>query len=176
LAISPPSIKVQWCVREYALFRGETKTAPKNVYLCFLMASNRVRASSTFKPGFRLSAACASARARRGPDSRRGPGRPPCNRRASAAQAADLDPFHGSKPGAYDCFQEGLMEIRQSNHSAEFVQILGIIQVGRAKAFEAVNVALIETYWAVGEQLSLRVAGAGLGKGGCKGACSLAGQ
>lgn len=80
-------------------------------------------------------------------------------------QAAHFDPFHGSRPGAYDCFQEGLMEIRQSKHSAEFVQILGIIQAGRAKAFEAVNVALIETYWAVGEQLSLRVAGADWGKG-----------
>jgi hypothetical protein len=33
-------------------------------------------------------------------------------------------------------------------HAAEFKEILGIIHSGRSRAFEAVNVALIETYWA----------------------------
>jgi hypothetical protein len=41
--------------------------------------------------------------------------------------------------------------------SAEFTEILGIIQAGRAKAFEAVNVALIETYWSIGVVFPLPV-------------------
>lgn len=48
---------------------------------------------------------------------------------------------------------------------AEFADVLQIIQSGRAKAFEAVNVALIETYWAVGAYLSQKVAAATWGKG-----------
>jgi DUF1016 N-terminal domain len=40
-----------------------------------------------------------------------------------------------------------------------------IIHAGRAKAFEAVNVALIDTYWAVGAHLSRKVSEAGWGKG-----------
>jgi hypothetical protein len=36
---------------------------------------------------------------------------------------------------------------------------------GRSRAFQAVNVALIETYWAVDGYLSRKVAGSGLGKG-----------
>lgn len=51
-----------------------------------------------------------------------------------------------------------LMEIRTNNRAAEFTQILRIIESGRASAFAAVNVALIETCWAVGQQLSNRVA------------------
>ena len=42
--------------------------------------------------------------------------------------------------------------------NSEFSEVLGIIQTGRAKAYEAVNIALIETYWAVGAHLSRKVA------------------
>jgi predicted nuclease of restriction endonuclease-like (RecB) superfamily len=57
------------------------------------------------------------------------------------------------------------MSLSQTQHSAEFKAILGIIQSGRSRAFEAVNVALIETYWLIGQQLSLKVASSGWGKG-----------
>ncbi len=57
------------------------------------------------------------------------------------------------------------MNLKNTPRAAEFVEILGIIHSGRAKAFEAVNVALIETYWAIGEQLSQKVSDAGWGKG-----------
>ena len=56
------------------------------------------------------------------------------------------------------------MEISKGKQS-EFVQILRIIEAGRASAFAAVNVALIETYWAIGQQLSVRVLEADWGKG-----------
>ena len=49
--------------------------------------------------------------------------------------------------------------------AAEFSEVRQIIQSGRAKAFEAVNVALMETYWAVGAYLSNKVAKSGWGKG-----------
>lgn len=57
------------------------------------------------------------------------------------------------------------MQIRTDRRTAEFAQILQIIESGRASAFIAVNVALIETYWSVGQQLSRRVAEADWGKG-----------
>ena len=57
------------------------------------------------------------------------------------------------------------MKLTNKSHSEEFQEILGIIQSGRTRAFEAVNVALIETYWAIGEQLSRKVSEAGWGKG-----------
>src|ERR1700751_3594302 len=57
------------------------------------------------------------------------------------------------------------MSLKPVQLSAEFKEILGIIQAGRAKAFEAVNVALIETYWSIGELLSRQVTEAGWGKG-----------
>ena len=41
------------------------------------------------------------------------------------------------------------MEISRSKRFDEFAQILRIIEAGRASAFAAVNVALIETYWAI---------------------------
>jgi predicted nuclease of restriction endonuclease-like (RecB) superfamily len=47
----------------------------------------------------------------------------------------------------------------------DFSEVLRIIRTGRAKAFEAVNVALMDTYWAVGGWLSRKVAQAGWGKG-----------
>jgi predicted nuclease of restriction endonuclease-like (RecB) superfamily len=47
----------------------------------------------------------------------------------------------------------------------EFADVLRIIQAGRAKAFEAVNLALMETYWAVGQHLHQKVAEAAWGKG-----------
>jgi len=57
------------------------------------------------------------------------------------------------------------MNLTHTHHSAEFKEILGVIRSGRLRAFEAVNVALIETYWAVGEQLSRKVSDSGWGKG-----------
>ncbi len=51
------------------------------------------------------------------------------------------------------------------NRSAEFKEILVIIQAGRAKAHQVINFALIDTYWAVGEYLSGKVLEAGWGKG-----------
>jgi hypothetical protein len=57
------------------------------------------------------------------------------------------------------------MKLQVNRRSAEFTEILSIIQAGRAKAFEAVNVALIDTYWSIGAQLSRKVAEADWGKG-----------
>jgi predicted nuclease of restriction endonuclease-like (RecB) superfamily len=57
------------------------------------------------------------------------------------------------------------MNLKSVKHSVEFAEILRIIHSGRAKAFEAVNVALIDTYRAVGEYLSVKVEEAGWGKG-----------
>lgn len=48
---------------------------------------------------------------------------------------------------------------------SDFSEVLGIIRTGRAKAYQAVNVALIDTYWTVGAHLSRKVAEAGWGKG-----------
>ena len=45
-----------------------------------------------------------------------------------------------------------------------FDEVLRIIQAGRAQAFEAVNLVLMETYWAVGQHLHQQVAEAGWGK------------
>ena len=50
-------------------------------------------------------------------------------------------------------------------HISEFPEILTIIKAGRSRAFQAVNIALIETYWAVGGYLSHKVAVSGWGKG-----------
>lgn len=50
-------------------------------------------------------------------------------------------------------------------HSYEFQEILTIIKAGRSRAFQAANLALIETYWAVGGYLSRKVAESGWGKG-----------
>lgn len=47
----------------------------------------------------------------------------------------------------------------------EFSEILHIIRSGRVKAFEVANLALMETYWAVGRYLFHKVAQAGWGKG-----------
>ena len=57
------------------------------------------------------------------------------------------------------------MNLKKTPRAAEFMEILGLIHSGRSKAFEAVNVALIETYWSIGEQLSRKVSDAGWGKG-----------
>ena len=57
------------------------------------------------------------------------------------------------------------MSTKLATKQAEFSEVLGIIRAGRAKAYEAVNVALIDTYWAVGAHLSEQVAKAGWGKG-----------
>ena len=50
-------------------------------------------------------------------------------------------------------------------HISEFPAILAIIKNGRLRAFQAVNVALVETYWAVGCFLSHKVTESGWGKG-----------
>jgi len=57
------------------------------------------------------------------------------------------------------------MDLTKTTRAAEFKEILGIIHSGRSRAFEAVNVALIDTYWVIGEQLSRKVADGGWGKG-----------
>jgi hypothetical protein len=57
------------------------------------------------------------------------------------------------------------MSTKLIKKDTEFSEVLGIIRSGRAKAYEAVNVALIETYWAVGAHLSRKVAEASWGKG-----------
>jgi predicted nuclease of restriction endonuclease-like (RecB) superfamily len=57
------------------------------------------------------------------------------------------------------------MSAQLAKPSADFSAILEIIRGGRANAYRAVNVALIDTYWAVGEHLSRKVAEAGWGKG-----------
>lgn len=50
-------------------------------------------------------------------------------------------------------------------HTSDFQEVLAIIRDGRSYAFQAVNAALIETYWAVGGYLSRKVAESGWGKG-----------
>jgi len=57
------------------------------------------------------------------------------------------------------------MTMKSAKHTSEFSEILSIIRSGRTKAFQTVNVTLIETYWAVGEHLSRKVAEASWGKG-----------
>ena len=57
------------------------------------------------------------------------------------------------------------MGTRLVKKDTEFSEVLDIIRAGRAKAYEAVNVALIDTYWAVGAYLSHKVADGGWGKG-----------
>jgi len=57
------------------------------------------------------------------------------------------------------------MSVKLIKKDSEFSEVLGIIRAGRAKAYKAVNVALIDTYWAVGAYLSRKVAEAGWGKG-----------
>ena len=57
------------------------------------------------------------------------------------------------------------MSVKLIKKDSEFSEVLGIIRAGRAKAYKAVNVALIDTYWAVGAHLSRKVEEAGWGKG-----------
>jgi len=57
------------------------------------------------------------------------------------------------------------MSAKLAKKDSEFFEILGIIRAGRAKAYEAVNVALIDTYWTVGAHLSRKVEEGGWGKG-----------
>ena len=53
------------------------------------------------------------------------------------------------------------MDLKPAKHSGKFAEILGIIRAGRARAFEAVNVAMIDTYWTVGAHLSSKSTNAG---------------
>ncbi len=55
-----------------------------------------------------------------------------------------------------------MSEVREHK---DFQEILHLIQEGRSRAFQAVNIAMIETYWAVGALLSRKVVEAGWGKG-----------
>jgi hypothetical protein len=48
---------------------------------------------------------------------------------------------------------------------SEVSEVLSMIRAGRAKAYKAVNVALIDTYWAVGECASRKVTKTGWGNG-----------
>ena len=52
-----------------------------------------------------------------------------------------------------------------TSHNSKFPEILKLIKEGRSRAFHAVNVALIETYLAVGGYLSSKVDESGWGKG-----------
>jgi predicted nuclease of restriction endonuclease-like (RecB) superfamily len=49
--------------------------------------------------------------------------------------------------------------------TADFDVVLGLIDAARTRAFQAVNTALIDLYWAIGEHISGRVASAGWGQG-----------
>ncbi len=57
------------------------------------------------------------------------------------------------------------MKHLQKNPEADFDQILAIIHQGKNQALQAINIALIETYWQVGRYLSQKVAHSGWGKG-----------
>lgn len=62
-----------------------------------------------------------------------------------------------------------ILPINKINHTIAdktgFFEVLKIIQQGRNKAFKKVNIVLIETYWAIGQYLSRKVAADGWGKG-----------
>lgn len=49
--------------------------------------------------------------------------------------------------------------------SKEFSEILDIIKQGKKKAFQAINITLIDTYWRVGSYLSVKTANDSWGKG-----------
>ncbi|MCP4156086.1 MAG: DUF1016 domain-containing protein [bacterium] len=53
----------------------------------------------------------------------------------------------------------------QIKREKDFTEVLKLIQRGRSRTFSAINVTLIETYWAVGSYLSRKVAEAEWGKG-----------
>ena len=55
--------------------------------------------------------------------------------------------------------------VRTETAEADFGRVLEIIQNGKNQAIQAVNVALIDTYWHVGRYLSKRVSDSGWGKG-----------
>ena len=74
-------------------------------------------------------------------------------KRLSKVEARD-DPHDGARP---DLWISGSPR-RRTGHLRE-------IKSGPASAFAEVNLALIETYWAVGQQLSIRVAKADRGRG-----------
>jgi hypothetical protein len=49
------------------------------------------------------------------------------------------------------------MNAKMTKKDSEFSEVLSIIRAGRAKEYKAVNVALIDNCWAVGEYLSRKV-------------------
>src|SRR5829696_644464 len=49
--------------------------------------------------------------------------------------------------------------------AADFDAVVSLIDAARRRAFQAVNTALIDLYWAIGEHISGRVASAGWGQG-----------
>ena len=61
--------------------------------------------------------------------------------------------------------QRHSMTSRSIANETGFIEVLNIIQQGRNRAFKKVNIVLIETYWAVGQYLSRKVAADGWGKG-----------
>jgi hypothetical protein len=61
----------------------------------------------------------------------------------------------------------GLPELApgQAPSQADFDEIVRLIDAARSRAVAAVNTALIELYWTIGEQISQRVSADGWGKG-----------
>ncbi len=55
--------------------------------------------------------------------------------------------------------------VRTKMTETDFDRVLEIIKQGKIRAFQAINVALIDTYWQVGHYLSSKAAEAGWGKG-----------
>src|SRR5438874_1842962 len=51
---------------------------------------------------------------------------------------------------------------------ADFDEVLRLIDAARARAVAAVNTALIDLYWQIGEHISRRIAGDGWGEGTVK--------
>jgi predicted nuclease of restriction endonuclease-like (RecB) superfamily len=53
----------------------------------------------------------------------------------------------------------------KSSHDAGFAEVAGLIAVARQRAFQAVNTALIDLYWQVGEYISRKIEAAEWGDG-----------
>ena len=56
------------------------------------------------------------------------------------------------------------MKTLSKQQNSEFFEVLNIIQEGRTRAFQSINVVLIDTYWSVGGFLSRKVTESGWGK------------
>ena len=47
----------------------------------------------------------------------------------------------------------------------EFDRVLALIEAARTRAFAAINTALIDLYWSIGEHIAKKIANEGWGKG-----------